>query len=645
MAYWLRWLTFAIMLGALGQAASMTLEPGTEWVPLWSALQVVADPSGRHTPEKVEAIVASGSASRLPHANYAFGKWLPHPYWAQFTLKNPSFEAQSWLLTYELPTQDEVTLWIKDARGQWVEYPQVEKLRPYSLSSGLLYPVWRIAFQGQEDVHVMLRIDGYNLMGFPMFAVRDQVFVRTQSNLHLWIGFVLAVPLVVVFYVLTLIPVAADRSLPLFLAMAACEMLGALWISGLLHEFFPWIDRWQAGWFGWIGYVALLGLSCLHARVFLGTKRDALVADKMLRVGVWLWLVAVPLLAWAWPQASRLVLVTGGTLHAFAMTWLALRQYRRSPLAHRLLFTAVWGVYAFSGLLYVLYRVIELPIHVTLISNFVQGSLVAALLGCAVSVQILSRHKRLQTSVNREQDRSLLYAAAQHDLWQPLQSVGLYAQSLRDSPPYQHEKLLQGMEAAMASVNEFMLSMRQIVSTNQIPKLQAVSLHVVLAPVVQEFRQWTQTRLITLRYQRVDRLIVTDVQLLQRIVRNLLSNALRYTNEGGRILVGCRRKQGRLWLVVMDTGVGMNQVDADRCFEAFQRFGEPDRVPEGMGIGLYSVKRMATLLGQETILRSTPGKGTAVGVSLTEHTGQSTESPSGHVASKTVKNISPSHPF
>lgn len=644
MAHWLRCFALA-SLCMCGHAAAITLDRESEKIPLWSALQVVGDPSKRHTPAEVEAIVATGNASRLPHANHAYGTWLPYPYWAHFTLKNPSPEAQSWWITYELPTQDEATLWIKNAHKQWVEYSQAEKLRPYALSSGQLYPAWRLQLQGHQEVQLLLRIDGYNLMRFPMFAVSDLAFASTQNNLHLGIGFVLAVPLVVVLYVLTLIPVAADRSLPLFLVMAGCEMLGALWISGVLHELLPWLDRWQAGWVGWTGYVALLGLSCQHARIFLDTKERSKVADDLLRAGAWVWLVAVPLLAWTWPQASRLVLVMGGTLHAFAMTWLALYHYRRNPAAHRMLFMAVWVVYAFSGVLYMLYRLVELPIHVTLISNFVQGSLVAALLGCAVSVQILRKQHLLQANMNRAQDRGLLYAAAQHDLWQPLQSVGLYAQSLRSSAPDQHEKILQGMEAAMASVNEFMLSMREIASTERPPQLQAVSLHAILMPVIQEFRQWTQPRLITLRYQRVDRLVLTDPQILQRIVRNLLSNALRYTNEGGRILIGCRRQQGKLWLMVMDTGIGMSEADASRCFTAFQRFGEPERVPEGMGIGLYSVKRMATLLGQETTLRSTPGKGTAIGVSLLECAEESSVNLCHPGVDKTVKNISPSHPF
>ena len=604
-------------LACMAGAGATVLDPAAQRVPLWTTLQAVADPQGVHTPAQIEALAAAGHWQGLTHPDHAFGKWLPYPYWAQFNLRNPHPQTQSWLLTYELTTQDEVRLWVKNAQGDWVEHPQIEQQRPLATFSGLLYPTWRLTLQGHQEMRLMLRIDGYNLMRFPLYAVRDDAFMLTQGNLHLWIGVMLAVPMVVVLYVLTLIPVAADKSLPLFLAMAACEMLGSMWVCGALHQLLPWLSRWQAGWLGWAGYVGLLGLSALHARVFLGTRDDAPVADRLLLAGAWGWLALVPLVAFIRPDTSRLILVMGGSLHAFAMLFLAWRHHRQRAETHRLLFLAVWGVYAFSGLLYVLYRLIHLPIHITLISNFVQGSLVAALLGCAVSVQINRKRHLLQASVQRAQDRNLFHAAAQHDLMQPLQSVSLYAQALRSVPPSQQDALIRGIDEAMRSVDDFMLGMRQMGQDEPpAPDLRTINLHTVLEPVVQEFRQWAQGRHITLRYQRVDRTVRTDVPTLQRIVRNLLSNALRYTDEGGRILIGCRRRQGRLWLMVIDNGIGMNAEDAARCFEAFQRGGTPERVPEGMGLGLYSVKRMAELLGQSTTLRSVAGKGTAVGVSL-----------------------------
>lgn len=155
MAGWFKGLLACMaMLLAVGAppAAAMPLDPGSERLPLWAALQTVADPLGELTPVQVGAIVAAGDAVHLPHANHAFGKWLPYPYWAQLTLSNPGREPLAWLLTYELPTQDEVRLWLQDDHGRWVEHPQLESLRPLTPSSGLLYPAWRLKLQAGQTV-------------------------------------------------------------------------------------------------------------------------------------------------------------------------------------------------------------------------------------------------------------------------------------------------------------------------------------------------------------------------------------------------------------------------------------------------------------------------------------------------------------
>jgi signal transduction histidine kinase len=110
--------------------------------------------------------------------------------------------------------------------------------------------------------------------------------------------------------------------------------------------------------------------------------------------------------------------------------------------------------------------------------------------------------------------------------------------------------------------------------------------------------------------------VLTDPTLLQRIVRNLLSNAIRYTNAGGRVIIGVRRERGQSWLMVYDNGIGMTDAQAAASFEAFARFGDTTRVPEGMGIGLYSVKRIAQRLGLPTRLKSRLGKGTSIGIGL-----------------------------
>ena len=587
-------------------------------IPLWQALQTLPDKTGKLSVSQAAEAFSTGKGALMPHADHAYGKWIPYPYWAKFSLRNSSSAVQTRLFSYELPTQDGIALWQASSSvgGAWQPLAQTDEA-DLSFGSGELYPVWRITLQPGQTQDFMIRLDGYNLMRFPLFAMRDDAFAKQQRSLFLGLGIVLTVPLVALLYVLTLIRIAEDKSLPIFIVMALAEMIGAGWVSGLLHATLPWIDRWTSGWLGWSAYATLLGLSAVHAQVFMSTKTTDRLAHYVLLALAVVWLVVLPAYALIRPEAARLCLLVGGTVHALTLTWLSVRGYQRLPKLdtkmHMALFISVWVVYAGSGLLYVAYRIAQLPIYVTLMSNFIQGSLVAALLGCAVSVQVIRQRRAMQQSMAYAMDRNNLYAAAHHDLWQPIQSVGLYAAALPTANEAQTAHFLRGIESAVTSVHDFMEGLRQVELE---PQFQLVDLHELLVPLVEEYRHIASAKQISLHYQPCKMLITSDPALLQRIVRNLLSNAIRYTNKSGRVLIGTKCHQGIRWLMVYDNGIGMSKDSAARCFEAYAREGDLAKVPEGMGLGLYSVKHIAEQLGVSTRLASRLGAGTAIGVSL-----------------------------
>ena len=105
-----------------------------------------------------------------------------------------------------------------------------------------------------------------------------------------------------------------------------------------------------------------------------------------------------------------------------------------------------------------------------------------------------------------------------------------------------------------------------------------------------------------------------DRLALERILANMLSNAIKYTDRGG-VLVGVRRRGDRAWLDVLDTGVGIAPADRSRIFDEFQRIGREGGAP-GMGLGLSIVRRACAKLGHAIALDSEPGRGTAFRVSL-----------------------------
>jgi signal transduction histidine kinase len=618
-----------------GQGANQTLNHRPGRVPLWRGLQTLPDPEGRLSVEEADAVmcaaIAGGTAQRLPSADHAYGRWIPYPYWARFAVRNDSAQDRSWVLSLESPTQDEVRLWqIADTAQRPVADTLSGHITPVAeqdagateFGAGQLFPSWRLALKAGEEKVFLLRLDGHNRMRFPLVAMADDAFASQQRWLSLGMGFVIAIPLVVLLYVLTLIRIAGDQSVPLFIVMALSELVGASWLSGLLHAVFPGVDRYACGWIGLFAYVVLLGTSCFHARLFLQTRiRDRLAHVVLTLLGC-LWLVGLPLYALVAPEAARLCLLLGGTVHALALTFFALRGYRRNTDAtaksYEALFLTVWLVYLGAGVFYLCYRWLNFPVYTTLMVNFVQGSLVAALLGCALSVQVIRRRNQMLQEVERVQERNHLYASVHHDLWQPIQSIGLQVAALKDASGEHKTRIHRNIDGAISHVHDFVETLRQ---SNVPVQIQRVNLGELLEPLIDEYRLLASAKHISLRLHPVAYVLQTDPVLMQRILRNLLSNALRYTNAGGAIVIGTRRRAGRRWLMVYDNGIGMTPEQSARCFEVFARFADPGRVPEGMGLGLFSVKRMATQLGLATTLQSQIGRGTAIGLCLDTNIG------------------------
>jgi signal transduction histidine kinase len=585
-------------------------------------LQTLPDAAGQLSTEQAVAEMAqqraAGRAQLLTSEDHAYGGWIAYPYWAQMRLVNASGAAQSWVVTFESPTQDGVTLW-RGSNQAWQRIPELDEGFT-GFGTGQLFPTWRVSLAAGEERDFLIRLDGRNKMRFPMYAMQDDAYALQQRGLSFGIGFVLAIPLVVMLFVLTLFRSAADKSVPLFLVMVVAEFVGANWISGQMHASFPWLSRELCGWIGLGGYAVLLGLSSIHAQIFLQTRHQSPRAHALLGVLAAWWLLLLPIFASIRPEAGRLCLLLGGTAHALILLVLAVQGYRRNTLndakTYLGIFVFVWLVYLGSGVFYLSYRAFDLPVYSTLMVNFVQGSLVAALLGCAVSVQVVRRKNQVEQDAARALDRNRLYTAAHHDLWQPIQSIGLQVTALEQlggTNPEQARKYHRGIQSAVNHVHDFVDGLRHI---DMQPHLQDVDLDKLLEPLIDECRLLAMQKHISTTVRPSHLVIKTDAALLQRIVRNLLSNAIRYTNAGGRIIVGVRRERGQLWLMVYDNGIGMTDAQAAASFEAFARFGDTTRVPEGMGIGLYSVKRIAQLLGLPTRLKSRLGKGTSIGLGL-----------------------------
>jgi CheY-like chemotaxis protein len=131
-----------------------------------------------------------------------------------------------------------------------------------------------------------------------------------------------------------------------------------------------------------------------------------------------------------------------------------------------------------------------------------------------------------------------------------------------------------------------------------------------------EFEPQARAKGLELRVQPSSAFAKSDPVLVERILRNLVSNAIRYT-ESGSVVVGCRRHHGSLRVSVYDTGIGIEPADQSLVFEEFYQVGNPERDrTKGLGLGLAIVERLARLIGATITLRSAPGRGSVFAFDL-----------------------------
>lgn len=225
-------------------------------------------------------------------------------------------------------------------------------------------------------------------------------------------------------------------------------------------------------------------------------------------------------------------------------------------------------------------------------------------------------------TANNSKDKYL--AAASHDLLQPLNAARLLISTLRERQlPTAEHVLVERTHQALEGAEELLADLLEIARLDQSairPDVEVYSLEELLGPLVSEFDEVARSAGLQLR-ARVPALAVrTDHRLLSRILRNLLSNACRYT-ERGRVLLAARRRGAFVRLEVWDTGRG---IPADQLQAIFLEFNQLNvggaEKRQGVGLGLAIVDRIAGLLGCAVQVRSEPGRGSlfAIEVPLAE---------------------------
>lgn len=233
-------------------------------------------------------------------------------------------------------------------------------------------------------------------------------------------------------------------------------------------------------------------------------------------------------------------------------------------------------------------------------------------------VEELTRQKEIAEEASVAKSRFL--AAASHDLRQPMHAFGLYLGVLDTlALPAKARALTGKLYQCMHGMEDLfrgLLDVSQLDAGAIHPRSAVFPIASMLQRLAVEFEPQAQAKGLALRVAPCSAWVRGDAALIERILRNLLSNAVRYTAKG-KVLVGCRRGPERLRLAVYDTGVGIAPADQRRVFEEFLQLGNPQRDrSQGLGLGLSIVERLARLLGLPLALQSTPGRGSVFSVDL-----------------------------
>jgi signal transduction histidine kinase len=213
--------------------------------------------------------------------------------------------------------------------------------------------------------------------------------------------------------------------------------------------------------------------------------------------------------------------------------------------------------------------------------------------------------------------KSSFLTAVSHDLGQPIYALSLMVDVLEHSNAAVPKKLLYNMRECIKGISGLLTDLLDVSRLDAgviRPSASDWSVDELLTATVAVHAVEAQAKGVYLYMRPTDVWTTADRRLVQRMVGNLISNAIRYTEKGG-VLVACRRHSGKRWIEVWDTGIGIEHDKQSLVFEEFAQLNCAEQLV-GSGLGLAIVAKIARLLGLRVRLRSTVGRGTMFAVEL-----------------------------
>ncbi len=235
----------------------------------------------------------------------------------------------------------------------------------------------------------------------------------------------------------------------------------------------------------------------------------------------------------------------------------------------------------------------------------------------------LRLEKDLAEAASRAKTRFL--ASASHDLRQPVHSLSLLREALdQEKGTVRRKELLELMGNSLGALDQLLGSLLDISKLDAgvvENKSGPMPLKPLLDALLNEVRPLAWNKGLRLRLRKCNYNVISDPNLLGNILRNLVTNAIRYTERGG-VLVACRRRGERLLIQVWDTGIGIDKKEQETIFQEFTQLHNQERDRnKGLGLGLAICRRMAYLLGHELQVHSRPGRGSVFTIELPVYEG------------------------
>jgi two-component system, sensor histidine kinase len=223
-------------------------------------------------------------------------------------------------------------------------------------------------------------------------------------------------------------------------------------------------------------------------------------------------------------------------------------------------------------------------------------------------------------AVEANRAKSRFLAAASHDLRQPMHALGLFANAVRAHVSTdQGQHIVDKIESSVSSTEVMfnaLLDVSRLDAGILVPDIKPVAIGDLLKHLAGEYAPRAEAKGLVLRIRPCTRIVMTDPSLLERVIRNYLSNAIRYTQRGGAV-VGCRVRGAWLSIEVWDTGEGIPQEKLNEIFQEFYQLGNPERdKAKGLGLGLAIVKRIGELLEHPTEVRSRFRRGSKFAIKI-----------------------------